>query len=78
MRTLNQIRTEIENTQAEYRRIRRLNIGVIRGAIDTGDPTEKIVMESAEVKIGGNNGQKYDAEQPSGNLQPPSAADPQK
>ena len=35
-------------------------------------------MEPAEVEIGGNDGQKSDAEQPSRNLQPPSVVDPQK
>ena len=35
-------------------------------------------MEPAEVEIGGNDGQKSDAEQPSRDLQPTSAADAQK
>ncbi|EKD22364.1 MAG: hypothetical protein ACD_87C00028G0003 [uncultured bacterium] len=43
-----------------------------------GDPAEIIVMEPADVKIRGDNGQKSDREEQRGDLQPPSAVDAQK
>ena len=53
---------------------RRIDVKQHAGA---GDPTEGIVMESIQVEIGGNDGQKRDAEQPGGNLQPPSSTNAQ-
>ena len=42
-RTLAQRRIDIERLQDEYRRKAALNVGVIRGAVDTGELGEKII-----------------------------------
>ena len=42
MKTLKQIRTEIEASQTEYRRISGLNTGAIRGAVDTREIADRI------------------------------------
>jgi hypothetical protein len=42
MKSLKQIRTEIEAAQAEYRKRANLDIGVIRGAVDTREIADRI------------------------------------
>ena len=41
----------------------------------TGNPSEGVVMEAVDVQIGGNDGEKSDAEEPGHDLQPSSATD---
>ena len=48
MRTLRQIRIEIEESKAEYRRISALNRGVIKGANDTAVLQERINEDMAK------------------------------
>ena len=48
MRTLTQIKNDIEANQAEYRRIGSLNNGVIRGAIDTNELQKTIKADMVE------------------------------
>jgi len=48
MRTLKQIRKNIESNQAEYRRVSALNRGLINGHTDTQDILLKICLDINE------------------------------
>jgi hypothetical protein len=48
MRTLKQIRIDVETKQAEFRKTHSLNMGVIRGAVDTSDLQADILADQAE------------------------------
>jgi hypothetical protein len=45
---------------------------------NTGDPSEGVIVDAADVQNGRNDGEKSDAEKPSRDLQPTPAADAQK